>query len=185
MEDNEIVQCFWDRDESAISAVSEKYGRYCNAIARNIIGDEQSAEECVNDTLLELWEAIPPNRPKHLIAFISKIVRNNAFNMVKGMMAKKRGGGEPQLVLDELNEVASEYSVELTAERHEILAAINDFLKRIPAKQRKVFVLRYWHCCDISDISQIVGISEANVYSILKRVRKKLIENLKNRGGLI
>ena len=185
IDDDKIVQCFWERDESAISAVSEKYGRYCNAIARNIVGNEQLAEECVNDTLLELWEAIPPNRPKHLMAFISKVVRNNAFNMVKGILAKKRGGGESQLVLDELNEVASEYSVELTAERREILAAINDFLKRIPAKQRKVFVLRYWHCCDISDISQIVGISEANVYSTLKRVRKKLIENLKNRGGLI
>ena len=185
MEDSKIIQLFWERDESALSAVSEKYGRYCGAIARNIIGDEQYAEECVNDTLLELWEAIPPNRPKHLTAFIGKVVRNNAFNTVKGIMAKKRGGGESQLVLDELNEVASEYSVELTAERHEILAAINDFLKRIPAKQRNVFVLRYWHCCDISDISQIVGISEANVYSILKRVRKKLIENLKNRGGLI
>lgn len=185
MEDNKIVQCFWDRDETAISAVSEKYGRYCNEIARNIIGNEQSAEECVNDALLELWEAIPPNRPKHLMSFFGKIVRNNAFNMVKGMMAKKRGGGENQLVWDELDEVASEYSVELTAERHEILNAITEFLKHISAKQRKVFVLRYWYCCDVADISQIVGVPETSVYSILRRVRKKLIDNLKKRGELI
>ena len=185
MEDNKIVQRLWERDESAISAVSEKYGSYCNEIARNITGNQQSADECVNDALLELWEAIPPNRPKHLMSFIGKIVRNNALNMVKGMMAKKRGGGEYQLVLDELDEVASDYSVELTAERHEILNAITDFLNHISAKQRTVFVLRYWYCCDIADISQIVGVPETSVYSILRRVRKKLIDNLKNRGGLI
>ena len=182
MEDSLIVERLWERDQSALSAVYEKYGRYCTAIALNILGDKQSAEECVNDTLLELWEAIPPNRPKNLMSFIGKITRNNAFTMIKGMKAEKRGGGEPQLVLDELEEVASGYSVELTAERHETLSAINEFLKKLSAKQRRVFVLRYWHCCSVSEISRTVGVSEANVYSILKRARKKLIEYLKNRS---
>ena len=91
MEDSKIIQLFWERDESAISAVSEKYGRYCATIARNIIGNEQSVEECVNDTLLELWEVIPPNHPKHFLAFISKVVRNNALDAVKGIKAQKRG----------------------------------------------------------------------------------------------
>lgn len=183
MEDSLIVERLWERDQSALAAVSEKYGRYCAAVALNMLGDEQSAEECVNDTLLELWEAVPPNRPENLLAFMIKIARNNAYNMIKVRKAAKRGGGEPQLVLDELEEVASGYSVELTAERHETLAAINEFLKKLSAKQRKVFVLRYWHCCGVSDISRIVGVSEANVYSILKRVRKKLIEKLKDGGG--
>lgn len=182
MKDSLIVERLWDRDQSALSAVSEKYGRYCAAIALNVLGNEQSAEECVNDSLLELWEAIPPNRPDNLMSFIGKITRNNAFNMIKGMKAVKRGGGETQLVLDELEEVASGYSVELTAERHETLSAINNFLKKLPSKQRRVFVMRYWHCCSISEISRNVGVSEANVYSILKRVRKKLKENLKNRS---
>ena len=182
MKDSLIVERLWDRDQSALSEVSEKYGRYCTAIALNLLGNEQSAEECVNDSLLELWEAIPPNRPNNLMSFIGKITRNNAFNMIKGMKAVKRGGGETQLVLDELEEVASEYSVELTAERHETLSAINDFLKKLSSKQRRVFVMRYWHCCSISEISRTVGVSEANVYSILKRVRKKLKDNLKNRS---
>ena len=185
MEDSKIIQLFWERDESAISAVSEKYGRYCGAIARNIIGDEQYAEECVNDTLMELWEAIPPNRPKHLLAFISGIARNNALNTVNGMKAQKRGGGELDIVLDELYDIASDYSVERIAEQHEILAAVNRFLGQLPERKQKVFVLRYWHCCSISDISQVVGMSETNVYNVLKRVRKKLLEYLKKRGELI
>ena len=185
MEDSKIIELFWERNESAVVAVSEKYGRYCNAIARNMIGNEQAAEECVNDTWMELWEAIPPHRPKHLLAFISEITRNNALNAVKGNMAQKRGGGELSAVLDELYDVASDYSVEKIAEQHEIMAAVNGFLEKLPERKQKVFVLRYWHCCSVSDIAQIVGMSEANVYNVLKRVRKKLLEHLKKEGELI
>lgn len=183
MEDSQIVQRFWKRDETAISSVSEKYGRYCGAIARNIISNEQSVEEIVQDTLLKLWEAIPPNRPKNLQAFIGRIARNTALNAVKAMSAQKRGGGEVALVLDELKDLSTgENNVENLAEQHEILAAINDFLWSISAKKRKVLVLRYWHCCAISDISQIVGTSEMNVSNILKRERKKMMEYLNKRG---
>ena len=185
MEDSKIIQLFWERDESAISAVSEKYGRYCAVIARNIVNNEQSVEECVNDTLLDLWEVIPPNHPKHLLAFISEVVRNNALDAVKGNKAQKRGGGDIDLILDEVYDIASDYSVERIAEQHEILASVNKFLGQLPEKKQKVFVLRYWHCCSISDISQIVGMSEANVYNVLKRVRKKLLEYLKKRGELV
>ena len=178
MEDSKIIQLFWERDEAAVSAVSEKYGRYCAAVARNIIGNEQFAEECVNDTLMGLWEAIPPNRPKHLLAFVIKITKNNAMNTVKEIRAQKRGGGEMALVLDELHDIASDYSVEKIAERHEVMALVNKFLGRLPERKRMVFVLRYWHCCSAAEISQTVGMSEANVYNVLKRVRKKLLEYL-------
>ena len=178
MEDSKIIQLFWERDEAAVSAVSEKYGRYCAAVARNIIGNEQLAEECVNDTLMGLWEAIPPNRPKHLLAFVIKITRNNAINTVKEIRAQKRGGGEMNLVLDELHDIASDYSVEKIAEQHEVMALINKFLGRLSDRKRMVFVLRYWHCCSVAEISQTVGMSEANVYNVLKRVRKKLLEYL-------
>ena len=185
MEDSKIIQLFWERDEAAVSAVSEKYGRYCAVIARNIVGNEQSVEECVNDTLLDLWEVIPPNRPKHLPAFISEVVRNNALDAVRGSKAQKRGGGDLSLILDEIYDIASDYSVEKIAEQREILDSVNKFLERLPEKKQKVFVLRYWHCCSIPDISQIVGMSEANVYNVLKRVRKKLLEYLRKRGELI
>ena len=183
MEDNQIVECFWARSESALSAVSEKYGRFCKAVARNIVGNEQSAEECVQDTLLKLWDTIPPNRPENLQAFIGKIVRNIALNVVKAMSAQKRGGGEPDLVLDELYDLSmGKNDVEHLAEQHEILDAIKDYLGSIPTKKRKVLVLRFWHCCSAADISQIVGITEKNVSNILIRERKKMIECLKKRG---
>lgn len=185
MEDNRIIELFWERNERALSAVSEKYGRYCAAVARNMLDDEQSAEECVNDTWMELWEAIPPNRPKHLLAFISEITRNNALNTIKGQRTQKRGGGEFSAVLDEMYDIASDYSVERIAEQREIMAAVNSFLENLPERKQKVFVLRYWHCCGVSDIAQIVGMSEANVYNVLKRVRKKLLEHLKKEGELI
>lgn len=182
MEDIRIIQLFWERDEAAVSAVSEKYGRFCAAIARNMLGNEQSAEECVNDSLLELWETIPPARPEHLPAFISEVTRNNALNIIKGQRAQKRGGGELPAVLDELYDLASDYSVERIAEQREMLDLVNRFLERLPERKQQVFVLRYWHCCSVSEISQIVGVSEANVYNILKRVRKKLIEFFRKRG---
>ena len=178
MEDSKIIQLFWERDEAAVSAVSEKYGRYCAAVARNMIGNEQLAEECVNDTLMGLWEAIPPNRPEHLLAFVIKITRNNAINTVKEIRAHKRGGGEVNLVLDELHDIASDYSVERIAEQHEVMDLVNKFLGRLSERKRTVFVLRYWHCCSVAEISQTVGMSEANVYNVLKRVRKKLLEYL-------
>ena len=183
MEDSKIIERFWERDESALSAVSEKYGKYCTAIARNIIGNEQSVEEIVQDTLLRLWETIPPNRPKKLQAFIGRITRNISLDTAKSMKAKKRGGGEVVLILDELEDLSTGGNfVETLAEQHEILKAINDFLGSIPIKKQKVLVLRYWHCCSLQEISQIVGISAINAASILKRERKKLIEYLNKRG---
>ena len=183
MEDSAIIERFWERDEAALSAVSEKYGKYCTTIARNIIGNEQSVEEIVQDTLLKLWESIPPNRPQKLQAFIGKIARNISLDAVKAALRQKRGCGEIVLVLDELrDEPSGTNSVESLAEQHETLKAINDFLRSLSDKKRKVLVLRFWHCCSISDISQIVGISEISVSNILKRERKKMIEYLKERG---
>ena len=182
MEDSTIIERFREREESALVAVSEKYGRYCKTIARNINSNEQFVEECFQDMLLKLWETIPPNRPKNLQAFAGKVIRNIALNAVKAMNAKKRGG-DIVLILDELQDIASDKTgVEALAEQHETLAAINDFLGSISAVKRKIFLLRYWHCFSISDISQIAELSEANVSSILKRVRKKLLEYLNKRG---
>lgn len=182
-EDGEIVRRFWERDESALSAVSRKYGSYCSAIARNILGNEQSAEECVNDTLMRLWDSIPPDRPKYLPAFVGKIVRNIALNLVKSENALKRGGGEIEAVLDEVGELVSGGdSVELVAERHELMEAVNAFLGTLPVRKRNVFVLRYWHCQSIAEVAQCVGMTEANVSNVLKRERKNLLDHLSKRG---
>lgn len=177
-----IVERFWERDERALTAVSEKYGSYCAAIAFNIIGNEQAAEEAVQDTLLRLWETIPPNRPQKLRAFIGRVARNIALDAVKAISAKKRGGGEVLSELDELGSFSSDENVEKLAEQHELIAGINDFLGTLSETKRNVFILRYWHCCAVPEISQIVGISAANVSNILKRGRKKLMEYLEKRG---
>ena len=182
MDDSKIIELFWERDENALSAVSEKYGRYCAAVARNILGNEQAAEECVNDTLLELWEVIPPNRPRNLSAFVCEVTRNNALDAVREQKTQKRGSGEMALVLDELYDVASDYSVERLAEQHELMERVNVFLKKLPERKQKVFVLRYWYCYTVTDIAQIVGMTEANVYNVLKRVRKSLLEYLEKRS---
>ena len=102
MDDAKIVQLYFDRDEQAIPATADKYGNYCTSIAKNILGNHEDAEECVNDTYLNTWNAIPPHRPKMLSTFLGKIVRNLAFNRYKHNTADKRGGGEITSVLDEL-----------------------------------------------------------------------------------
>lgn len=183
LDDGEIIRRFFERDESALSAVSGKYGGYCMRIARNILGNEQSAEECVNDTLMRLWETIPPDRPSCLPAFVGRIVRNISLNVVRSLNAQKRGGGEIDAVLDEMEElVSSGDSVERTAEQHELISAVNEYLGTLTEKKRMVFVLRYWHCESISEVAACVGMSQANVSNVLKRERKKLMEYLSERG---
>ena len=107
MDDEKIVQLYWNRDEQAIPATAQKYGNYCTSIAKNILGNLEDAEECVNDTYLNAWNSMPPHRPGVLSTFLGKIVRNLSFNRYKYNTADKRGGGELPLVLDELSDLVS------------------------------------------------------------------------------
>jgi len=184
VEDKQIVELFWERNESALAAVSQKYERYCKTIAANIVGSSADADECFNDVLLAVWNSIPPNKPQDLRTYIGKIARTNAIDKLRSETAQKRGGKDMKPIIDELTELASDYSVEAVAERHEIIAEINAYLKQLTERKRKVFVLRYWYCCEASEISAVTGLTEANVYNILKRERKKLVEYLRKRGVL-
>ena len=107
MDDAKIVQLYWDRNEQAIPATADKYGRYCTSIANNILGNNEDAEECVNDTYLNAWNSMPPHRPSILSTFLWKIVRNLSFNRYKHNTADKRGGGELPVVLEELSDLVS------------------------------------------------------------------------------
>ena len=107
MDDEKIVQLYWDRDERAISATAEKYGSYCAQIARNILGDRGDADECVNDAYMSAWGSMPPHRPGVLSAFLGKIVRNLSLNRYRRNTAAKRGGGEAPAVLEEIGELVS------------------------------------------------------------------------------
>ena len=113
MDDAHIVQLYWDRNEQAIHATSDKYGNYCTSIAKNILGNQEDAEECVNDTYLNAWNAMPPHRPSILSTFLGKITRNLSFNRYKHNTADKRGSGELPVVLEELSDLVSgNYDVE-------------------------------------------------------------------------
>lgn len=183
MDDHTIVQMYWDRDEKAIAATSEKYGSYCLAIARNILGNQEDAEECVSDTYLSTWNSIPTNRPTMLSTYLGKIVRNLSFNLYKKNRAEKRGSGQMAVVLDELSELLEDPSSTEEAWDCQLLTeAINAFLSGIPADKRKIFVCRYWYADSVKDIAKRFGMSESNVSVTLHRLRSKLHNYLLESG---
>lgn len=183
MEDSKIVQLYWDRNEQAIPATSEKYGSYCASIAKNILGSEDDAEECVNDTYWNAWNSMPPHRPGMLSTFLGKITRNLSLNRYRHNTAGKRGGGEAVLVLDELTEIVSDTdSVEQEIDRRELVSAIDAFLGTLSAEKRGVFVRRYWYFDSVSEIASRSGMTENNVSVTLNRIRLKLRNYLLERG---
>lgn len=183
MEDSKIVELYWERSELAIPATAEKYGNYCAAIARNILGSRQDAEECVNDTYLNVWNAIPPHRPGVLSAFLGKITRNLALNRYRKNHTDKRGGGELPLVFDELEDCISDKdNVERAIDRKELVKAIDAFLATLSPEKRGIFICRYWYFDSISDIAERFGRTENSVSVILSRLRGKLHDYLMERG---
>ena len=102
MTDQQIIRLYWQKDERAIRETDKKYGTYCRSIANHILNNEEDAEECVNDAFFQVWKVIPPQRPKRLGLFLSRIIRNLSFNRFNARTAAKRGGGEMEAVLDEL-----------------------------------------------------------------------------------
>jgi len=183
MDDHDIIQLYWDRDDRAIRATSEKYGRYCRTIARNILNSDEDAEECVNDTYWNAWNAMPTHWPEQLAAFLGKITRNLSFNRYRHDRAEKRGGGEITLVLDELADCVSDTdSVEQTIDRRELGKAIDSFVKGLSPKKRDLFVRRYWYADPVSKIAADYGMLQGSVSKILERTRKQLKAYLTERG---
>ena len=183
LNDDKIIELFYDRNEHAIEATGEKYGAYCNQIAYHILHDVQTSEECVNDTWLNAWNAIPPERPRILRAFLAKITRNLAINRYNAMNAEKRGGGEIDLVLDELSEVVSGGS----GPEEEIIAselgqAISSFLRGLPVREADIVIRRYFYGESTGEIAASYGMSPGNVSVMLNRSRKKLKDFLTKEG---
>lgn len=183
MEDKKIVELYWQRDESAIAETSAKYGNYCMSIAVNILGQLEDARECVNDTYMSAWNAMPPNRPNVLKTFLGKITRNISFNRYKHDRAEKRGGGETSAVLHELEEcVSGKASVETELNRREMAKAIDEFLDSLSEKKRDIFVLRYWYSESVSKIAKRFNMKEGAVSMTLNRLRAELRSFLAERG---
>ena len=183
MEDSEIVQLYWERNEKAIAETSAKYGRYCTNIAMNILNNREDAEECVNDTYLNTWNSIPPHKPIILSTFLGKIVRNLSLNKYKYIHRAKRGGNEFALILDELGEIVSDEETILDAViRNELIDTINGFIKALSEEKQYMFFRRYWYSDSIKSIAAQCNRTENNISVELGRIRKKLREYLTERG---
>ena len=175
MQDSEIVDLYWQRNEAAIDETESKYGKYCFAIANGILHDCEDAKECVNDTYLGAWNAIPPHRPVVLSTFLGKITRRLSLKKLRSKSAEKRGGGVYALSLDELEECIPAGSG--LAERIDAAAltdVMNAFLGSLPVHERRVFLRRYWFFDSVAEIAARYGFGESKVKMILKRTRDKL-----------
>lgn len=175
MNDSGIIQLYIDRSENAITETGTKYGAYCFSIANNILANNEDSEECVNDTYMAAWNAIPPHMPVRLSTFLGKLTRNISINCLKSRNASKRGGGEWTVALDELQLFADEKQDPETAVSYqETVAAFNHFLDTLPKTDRDIFLRRYWFIDSISDIADSFGFSQSKVTSMLFRTRQKL-----------
>ncbi|MDR2182538.1 MAG: RNA polymerase sigma factor [Clostridiales bacterium] len=186
MEDSMILEMFFRRQETAIAETRRKYGKRLFRTSMNILHSNEDAEECVNDTLFKAWEAIPPSRPTMFGAYLVKIARNLSINKWEIRSAAKRGGGEVNLLLSELEEcLPSAGGPEQEHEAALVTGAINTFLDNIDKTARVAFVLRYFHGESIRAISDRFQMSESKIKSILFRARKKLRTHLEKEGVVI
>ena len=183
MKDRVIIDLYWKRKENAISATAEKYGKYCHTISYNILHCNEDAEECVNDTYLRAWKSIPPQRPERLSAYLGKITRNLSINRFKRYNAEKRGLGQTELALSELEDcIPAKTSVEQIVEEKVLVKSINQFLWTQPEQKRNIFIRRYWYLYPIRDIAENYGMSESKAASLLFRMRNELKTYLEREG---
>ena len=152
MKDNEIISLFELRDEHAIEALSDKYHPYCYKIAWNLLTNKEDSEECLNDTWFLVWSLIPPKKPSVLSHFC------------------------------EMDQLSVTYTIEDQLAEKELLEIINDFLEKMNAEDRDIFVRRYWFFDSVADISKRHAMSVGSVKMNLYRSRKKLLKVLKKEG---
>ena len=183
MQDAQIIDLYWSRNERAITESQRSYGSYCHNIAFHILYDREDADECVNDTWLKAWNAMPPKRPGRLGLFLGTITRNLSLDRWKGKHAMKRGNGNILLALDELAEcVPDRHSTEDAVEAAELERLLNEFLHTLPERDCNVFLRRYWYVEEYSDIAARYGMKLNTVKTILFRTRARLKEFLEKEG---
>ena len=185
MTDEKIIELLFERDETALSEIESKYKRLLRYIAENFLSAREDVEECLNDVLLSVWNAIPPERPDDLRAYVSAAVRNCAIDKLRSNKADKRGGrfvavsDEFLSMLDDGTDLASEFEARRAGE------IINAFLAKQIQRDRDVFVLRFWYRDTVPQISASMGLSESLVKSLLSRMKKKLREELAKEGIIV
>lgn len=182
MDDQSIIELYWARAEDAIRETAAKYGGLCRAIMSRVLVSPEDREECLNDTWLGLWNAIPPQRPVCLAVFVGRVARNLALKKFDYLTAARR---RPEAVcsLEELGEcVSGRETVESEAENRRVERLLSQFLRRLPEEKRNVFLLRYWYFYSIGDICRRTGFRESKVKSMLSRTRRALRDYLEREG---
>lgn len=184
MEDNQIIALYFNRMPEAIEHTASKYGAYCHSISYNILGNKQDAEECVNDTYLSVWNRIPPTKPTYFSVFLGKITRNLSISRWRSSQTMKRGKGQFNLAIDELNYcLSSGFDLEEQYLNSELRTLLNEFLGGLKDTERRVFLCRYWYLDSVSSIADQFGFSQSKVKSMLLRTRNKLKRFLLEKGG--
>lgn len=181
MEDQRIVDLYWNRDEDAILHTQRKYGGLCQTIANNILGNPQDAEECVNDAYLKVWNSIPPERPESLLGFLSRVVRNISLDKYRFNRAEKRSRGA-DIMFSELEECLSDESLAALNEDEGIVDAINRFLKTLDQENRILFVRRYYYMDSNEMLAKTFGINDNTIRQRLFRMRENLKKFLEKEG---
>ncbi len=183
MEDEQIVQLYFDRNEAAIAESRTKYDKYLMKIAYNILFSTEDSEECVNDTYLSAWNAIPPHKPEVLSTFLGKITRGHAIDIYRKQHADKRIPSEYTSSLDELEECVSDRStVEGNLEAKRLGEVISKFLTEQSEEARNLFIGRYYYSDSLKDVAGYYGMTETKAKMILFRTRQKLKIYLENEG---
>ena len=185
MTDTEIINLFFERSEQAIEELAKKHGNAVARVARNILDNTQDVEECVNDTYLGTWNAIPPHRPSPLRTFVCKIARNLATMKYHSNTATIRNS-QYDLALDELEEyLADSNDVEEAYEAKELAEAINGFMATLNYSDRFIFTRRYWYSDPVRDIAKMADSTPNSVTVRLFRIREKLKRYLVKEGLLV
>ena len=178
MEDNEIIELYWQRSQRAITETAGKYGGRLQTLSMNILHDRQDAEEGVNDTDHATWNTLPPQRPNYFFAYLAKLARNFSFGKYDYYHAQKRCVTVVELSDEIENCIPAPNDLEQKLDSKEIGRIISEFLYSQPKELRTVFVRRYWYMDSIKDIAGMLQISESKVKSILFRMRNKLRKHL-------
>ncbi len=183
MEDEKIVELYFQRDESAIEKTAEKFGKRLRFVSNKIVGDIETAEECENDTYLEAWNIIPPNEPKtYLYAFLARIIRSISIDCCRKKSALKRSALICELSAEMEECIPSPEDMNCRIDDMAFAESINRFLGSLDAEKRRIFVRRYWYLDSVAEISKAFSISESKVKTALFRTRNKLREFLEKEG---
>jgi len=182
MEDCQIIEQFWSRNENAIIETGNKYGRLLNSIAYNILSNKEDSEECVNDAYRKAWDSIPPQRPCSLAAYLGRIVRNLAINRWYENHAQKRYNSA-QILLCELSDcLPASTNVESEVELNELSEIINSWLYSLPKDDRVLFLRRYWYGDSVKKLAYECRTTPGRVAGRMFRLRHNLKIVLEKEG---